>query len=280
MDTLDVGISSDEMDNRVNRTVATIRRTILIGLCLTGLTAVILTPFVLKAREAARRTNCNCGLKVLGLALHNYHDHFGSFPPAFVRGPDGQPWHSWRVLILPYLDQTPLYNEYDFGEPWDGPNNRKLMARMPQCFVCPSRPRSSKSALATSMSRGILACGGTPEAAREGFTSYAAVLGLNCVFRGVEPVAIEDVSDGTSNTLLVGECSRTRIPWTKPEDIDISIHPKLGDPDGFSSFHKDGCYFLLGDGTVRFVKLSIPQSVIDSLCTRNGGETIDTINEF
>jgi hypothetical protein len=242
MTTSDAGTSSDEMDKRVNRTVAIIRRTILIGLCLAGLTGAILTPYVLKAREAARRTNCKGHLKAIGLALHNYHDHFGSFPPAFVRGPDGQPWHSWRVLILPYLDQTSLYEEYNFAEPWDGPNNRKLIARMPETFVCPSRPSSS-----------------------EGFTSYAGVSGPRSIFNGTNSVRISDIISGTSSTLFVGECARTRIPWTKPEDIDIILHLKLGDPEGFSSFHDDKVQFLVADGTVRAIHLACRQEYLDQM---------------
>ena len=60
------------------------------------------------------------------MAVANYHETFGSFPPAFVNGPDGTPWHSWRVLILPYLQQQKLYESYNFAEPWNGPNNRTL----------------------------------------------------------------------------------------------------------------------------------------------------------
>lgn len=248
MDASDAGVSSAEMDKRVNRTVTIIRRTILIGMCLAGLTAAMLTPFVLKAREAARQSNCKGHLKALAVALHNYHDHFGSFPPAFVRGPDGQAWHSWRVLILPYLDQTPLYEEYNFAEPWDGPNNRKLISRMPDTFGCPSRPSSS-----------------------EGFTSYAGVSGPRSIFRGSKTVKIGEILDGTLKTAFLGECARIRIPWTKPDDIDITLHPKLDDFNGFSSLHYDGVHFMFGDGAVRFLKLSTPQWEIDEIYTIDTG---------
>src|SRR5712691_1116717 len=76
--------------------------------------AVVAWQPVMEALEASHRSSCKCFLKHIGLALHNYHDTYGTFPPAFVLGPDGRPWHSWRVLILPYLECKPLYDEYHF----------------------------------------------------------------------------------------------------------------------------------------------------------------------
>lgn len=224
------------------------------------------------AQEAARRSSCKCKLKQFGLALHNYHDVHGAFPPAFVLGPDGQKWHSWRVLILRELEQSPLYDAYRFDEPWDGPNNRKLIEKMPEIFACPSQPCPAKKAVLLSI--GVLACSGGPSA-ESGFTSYAAVLGQDCAFRGALPVSIQDVTDGMSNTMMIGECTRTKIPWTKPDDIDIAFFSKLGGPEGFGSRHDGGSHFLMGDGTVRFLSTNTPQTTVDGLFTRNGGEKID-----
>ncbi|MBC7818676.1 MAG: DUF1559 domain-containing protein [Planctomycetaceae bacterium] len=225
------------------------------------------------AREAARRSSCKCGLKQFGLAMHNYHDAYGSFPPAFVLGPDGQKWHSWRVLILPQLEQSELYAAYHFDEPWDGPNNRKLLEKMPEIFACPSQPCPIKKAVVLSI--GVLGCSGGGPSASGGFTSYAAVIGQNSVFPGVQTVSIKEVTDGMSNTVLIGECTRTTIPWTKPEDINIDFPMKLGDPSGFGSPHVGGSHFLMGDGSVRFLSTSLPQTTVDALYTRNGGETVN-----
>lgn len=244
-----------------------------IGVLLLALPAWWLRDTVTQALESSHRSSCNCHLKQFGLAMHNYHDTFGSFPPAFVLGPDGRKWHSWRVLILPYLEQQALYDEYRFDEPWDGPNNRKLLAKMPQIFVCPSRPREPKSA--TLLAIGVLACNDGPgPSVKNGITSYAAVLGQDCVFRGVQSVNVKEITDGTSNTLLIGECTHTKIPWTKPEDIDIAIHPTLGDPGGFSGTHGDGVMFLIADGAVKFLSTLLPQATVDALFTRNGGESM------
>jgi prepilin-type processing-associated H-X9-DG protein len=213
-----------------------------------GILLALLLPAVQSAREAARRTQCMNNLKQIGLALHMYHDEYNTFPPAFVADASGRPMHSWRVLILPYLDQRSLYNEYDFSEPWDGPTNSRLLPRMPRVFACPSDPTSGTT------------------------TDYAGVLGEQCVFHGTQPVRITDISDGPSNTLVVGEVVGAKIPWMKPDDIDIALHPGLGDRDGFSGNHPGGVIFLLCDGSVRFISLQVNQQTLKALFTRAGNE--------
>jgi prepilin-type processing-associated H-X9-DG protein len=204
------------------------------------------------AREAARRSQCKNNLKQIGLALHNYHDVYGSFPPASVADASGKPMHSWRVLILPFLDQQSLYGEYDFSEPWDGPNNRRLLDRMPLVYACPSHANPP---------------GNTN-------TAYVVPVGEHCIFRGSEPVRVSDIIDGTSNTLMVGEGANITVPWMKPDDVDIATHPAIGDSAGFSSDHPGGVHFLLGDGSVRFISETIAPDVLRALFTRDGGEAL------
>jgi prepilin-type processing-associated H-X9-DG protein len=218
-------------------------------LCVGVLTALLL-PAIQAAREAARRTQCANNLKQIGLALQMYHDKYNTFPPAYLADASGKPMHSWRVLILPFLDQQGLYGEYDMTEPWDGPNNSRLLARMPAVYACPSHSN----------------------AAGNSTTAYAGVFGEQCVFVGRQAVSIAGITDGTSNTLLVGEATGAGIPWMKPDDIDITKHPSLGDRDGFSGEHRGGVNFLLCDGSVRFVALSINPQTLKALFTRNGNE--------
>ena len=87
-------------------------------------------------REAARRSQCCSHLKQIGLALQAYHSEHGTLPPPDVLGSEGQPAHSWRVLILPYLDEKELYDRYNLDEPWNGPNNRQLADQMPEAYKC------------------------------------------------------------------------------------------------------------------------------------------------
>ena len=220
-------------------------------LCCSGVPVALLLPAVQQAREAARRAQCKNNLKQIGLALHNYHDAYGSFPPAFVADEQGKPMHSWRVLILPQLDQAALYAEYNFSEPWDGPNNSRLLARMPPVYSCPSDTNSVPY-----------------------HTAYAAVFGEHCVFRGAEPVKLSDITDGTSKTLMVGEASPAGIPWMKPVDVDIEAHPTMGDPAGFGSNHFGGAQFLMADDSVHFISNAINQPTLDALFTRDGEETV------
>jgi len=224
---------------------------------------------------ALQRTSCNCNLKLIGLALHNYHDAYGSFPPAYVADAEGRPMHSWRVLILPFVDCNDLYKEYNFEEPWDSPGNIALLNKRPSVFDCVSRDESSVRATPVVAAMGLLACSGGM--IRPGITtSYAAVMAPDGVFRGSEPVSISEITDGLSNTLVIGEVSGAQIPWTKPEDIDIRRHPQIGDAMGFSNGlePKYGVFFLVADGSVRRLELKTPQKTVDAIFTRNGNEPI------
>jgi prepilin-type processing-associated H-X9-DG protein len=216
-----------------------------------GIGAALLLPAVQQAREAARRSQCLNNLKQIGLALHNYHDVYGSFPPAYIADESGKPMHSWRVLILPFLDQQPLYNQYDFSEPWDGPGNSRLLAQMPPVFACPSHPHTGTYT-----------------------TNYAGVSGETTVFHGAEPTTMASITDGTSNTIIVGEAVGANIPWMKPEDIDVTLHPSLGDRGGFSSDHPGGVNVLFCDGSARLLSRSIDANTLKALFTRNGGESV------
>lgn len=210
----------------------------------------LLLPAVQQAREAARRSQCKNNLKQIGLALHNYADAYGAFPPAFIADENGKPMHSWRVLILPYLDQAPLYGQYSFSEPWDGPNNSRLLSQMPMTYACPSNPTVGTN------------------------TAYMGAFGDHCIFRGRQPVGFKDITDGASNTLLVGETAEAGIPWMKPVDVDVTLHPSIGDKDGFSSHHTGGAQFLMADGAVHFISQSIAAQTLQALFTRDGNEQV------
>ncbi len=230
----------------------------------------------MQGREAGRRTHCICNLSILAMACRNYQAAYGVFPPAYIADREGRPMHSWRVLILPYLDREELYAKYNFDEAWDGPNNTKLLDEMPPVFACPShtpQPRNQAGLLPLS---GILACGvAVPAgASRSTCTSYAAVIGPRCVFRGAEPVKESEITDDMSQTLFIGEVTDDNIFWTKPEDIDIAQHPELGDRRGFSSEHPGLVNFALASGGTRSLSIKTPQSVVDALYTRNGNEKL------
>ncbi|MGQ0635883.1 MAG: DUF1559 family PulG-like putative transporter [Planctomycetaceae bacterium] len=198
------------------------------------------------ARVAARLSHSKNNLKLIGLAFHNYCDAHGRFPPAARYGRDGngnsQHPHSWRVAILPFIDQTALYNEYKFDEPWDSPANKKVLDKMPAPFRDPNDPQGSTNA------------------------SYFVLTGEGTVFPDGDGTKLRDILDGTSNTLLVVEVKQD-IPWTKPEDIPYAADkpvPKLGGQYDF------GFFAVLCDGSVRgFSKLD--EQFLRNLIQRNDG---------
>lgn len=96
---------------------------------------MVLTTAVERAREAAARNHCSLGQ--IALACRNYHDQHGELPPAIVYGQRGEPLYSWRVLILPCLEQQTLYDEFRLDEPWDSEHNIHLLERMPSSFAAP-----------------------------------------------------------------------------------------------------------------------------------------------
>ncbi len=218
--------------------------------------------------EAAALTDCQNRLKQIGVAMHTYHDTYGHLPPAVVDGPDGKPWHSWRVLLLPYLGQKELYDRYKYDEPWNGPNNKKLLAEMPDVFRNPVHEDKN----------------GTN-------THFAAIVGKNTVlvavkvdsdeanFRG-QMSRMRDITDGTANTLMLGTISPLKkIPWLKPEDVTLGeTVPKLGEKDGFSTdftSNKDKAgLFLFADGSTIALKSSANRTLLSHLFIRNDGNVI------
>ncbi len=213
---------------------------------------LFLVPAVKAAREAARRASCDCNLKQLGVALHNYHDTYGCLPPAYIADEYGRPMHSWRVLLLPYLEGKQVYDQYDFDEPWDGPHNRLLADQMPRGYHCPSDDLS-----------------------KPGETSYAAVVGPETIWPGDEIIRLADMKDGTENTLALVEAAGTGIHWMEPRDVPvraaragINKAPGLG----ICSRHPMGVEAVYADGSVHFLNDFISLETLEALFTRAGGE--------
>lgn len=216
--------------------------------------AAMRMPVAAPGHEADRCIVCRNNLRQIGLALHNYNNIYLTLPPAMVCDAEGRPMHSWRVLLLPFLDQMGLYRQYRFDEPWDGPNNVRLLSQMPSIYACPSHTGTS-------------GLGGV-------HTAYVAVFGPEGVFAGEKPGRLSEVTDGIGSTLMVGEVRDVTIPWTKPEDIDLALHAEINRPGGFGSHHERGAHFVITDGTVRFISQNIDPQVLHALTTRNGGEPI------
>lgn len=204
----------------------------------------------------ARRSQCSNNLKQIGIALHNYHDTYGSFPPAYIADEEGRPVHSWRVLLLPFLEHQALYEQYRFDEPWNGPNNIKLVEKMPTIFQCPSNRSEEKTHT----------------------TNYVVVVGPHTAWPGEETVRFKDITDGTSNTWLVVEVADSGITWSEPRDLHVlqmaqEINPPTG--QGISSKHIGGAQVVYADDSVRFIADASSPEDVHRLLTIDDGEKVD-----
>jgi hypothetical protein len=207
----------------------------------------MLATMVGRAREAAARASCNLG--GIALAFHNYHDHYGGLPPAVVHGADGEPLYSWRVLVLPYLEQQELYEEFRLDEPWDSEQNIGLLHRMPNSFAPPWTRRVEVPPHHTVCR--VLVGPGTP---------FESPGGLRLP---------DDFPDGTADTLLFVEAG-VPVPWTKPDEV---IYDPT-QPVQLQGLFRDGFRACTADGSYRFITHDTDQETLHALITRNGGERI------
>jgi prepilin-type processing-associated H-X9-DG protein len=207
--------------------------------------AALLIPAVQAGRGAAQRAQCVNNLKQIGLALHNYHSTYGAFPPSASVDANGKPLLSWRVAILPFMEESGVYSQFKLDEPWDSPNNIKLLSQMPKAFGCPADG----------------AVGSTT-------TRYQGIVGPGAAFEGTKGLPIASFTDGTSNTVIAVE-AETPVEWTKPDDVALAeVLTALG------SSHPGGANILMTDGAVRFLNTEDGPNGIKTMSTRAGGEVL------
>jgi hypothetical protein len=208
----------------------------------------LLLPAVQAAREAARRSQSMNNMKQIGIALHNYHDTHNEFPPAIVADANGQPLYSGRVLLLPYMEQAALYEQWDKSAAWDSPQNIALSQMVIVTFLDPSSPTPNNTA----------------------HTDYEFLTGQGAIFEQGVKHSMSTITDGTANTIALVEARGSSASWAAPSSIDINqIGTAL--PQGN---HPGGNLVLMADGSVKFISQSINPQVLRSLSTRNGGEPV------
>lgn len=222
-----------------------------VGLATNGILVSLLLPAVQAAREAARRSQSNNNLKQIGLGMQTYADINKRFPPRAIFA-DGKPLLSWRVAILPMVEQKALYDQFHLDEPWDSEHNRKLIEKMPPVYANPN--------LDTKLTQA-------------GKTAYLAPTGQGTMFDGEKSANFGSIKDGTSNTLLVVEANADRaVIWTKPDDLEI-------DPDkphdGLGDIHPGGFLAVFADGHTNFIKKTIDAATLLNLFNPRDGQVVN-----
>jgi hypothetical protein len=195
--------------------------------------AATMAVFGEEVEKAASRQKARHNLMQMALAMHAHHDVYNGFPASAIYDPTtGKPLLSWRVAILPFIEEENLYKQFKLNEPWDSPNNMKLIEKMPKIYLTP---------------------GGD---VTKGQTHYRVFVGPGTVFPapprpGAVPpgTRIFQITDGSSNTLLIVEAANA-VTWTKPDELEFDAKkplPKLGHqfPEGFLAAFADGAVRLL-----------------------------------
>lgn len=215
----------------------------------TGVAVALLLPAVQAAREAARRNQSNNNLKQIGLAMQNHADVHKEFPAAANYDKQGKPLLSWRVHVLPYIEQQELYKSFKLDEPWDSPNNKALIARMPATYRNPNLDES---------------------VANEGKTNYLAVVGEQAMIQPKKGTTFGDIKDGTSNTISVVEAAADRaVIWTKPDDWSPDEQNPMA---GLVGFRPGIIMVLFGDGHTDAIPVSTAASSFKAMLTRSAGD--------
>jgi len=216
------------------------------------LVAVFLLPLNRWSPAVAHRTQCLNNMKNIAVALQTYHTEYDAFPPAMTVDAEGRPLHSWRSLILPYLDAQRQYDSIDWSKPWDDPAHSEAFRQMPVVFRCPSTD--------------------VPDS----YTKYCAIVGEDRFLHPTRPRTYDEITDGASSTLMLLEVSPAEaVPWMAPQDTDDHFLLTFGPETEFA--HRGVTIVALADGSVQTLAIQISESDRRALLTIAAD---DEVSEF
>ena len=210
-------------------------------------------PVIIQLKTQRDITLCKGNLHQIAKALNSYVVDYGMYPPAVTYDASGQAMHSWRVLILPYLNQRKLYETYDMSKPWNAPENAHMQTQIPAVYVSPANKNIAI-----------------------GESSYMLITGAGTLFPPkASPLNPGLVPDGQGNTILVVETNNRLSSWIEPVDLDVAKLPaRIGMLNGIGGSHADGATAVYVDGQAVFIPNDAAKTVIDGLITPAGGEAV------
>jgi uncharacterized protein DUF1559 len=213
-------------------------------------------PCLATGRESGRIIVCANNMRNVATALQNYAQRNGHFPPAYIADASGKPMHSWRTLLLPYLDRPDLHRTYDFEEPWDSPKNRRVHVQL-DYLNCPADP---------------------PVSVTDDCTNFVVVTGPGTIFPDGRTTKLRDIKDPARTILLVEIIKMpSDIHWSEPRDLPIAealkgINPPGG--GGICSYHRGGVNVVFANGSLRFLSSRISPQTLKALLTIDGKEQL------
>jgi hypothetical protein len=229
-------------------------------LVLTLFFCCLLFPSIRKVRNGAGQ-QLRVNVKSIALAMYSYAmEHGDRLPPAVLRSKDGKPLLSWRVLLLPYLEQKPLFQQFKLDEAWDSPHNQALVDKMPRTYWA-------------------------EDEVPLGLTRFQVFVGPGTAFESKDGISLDDFPDGTWRTISVVEAAKP-VPWSKPEDLVYDPDgplPALGGVHTIPAYHvlewtfgkKPVFYVGFVNGSVLRLPTTLDEKRLRALITRNGGEAVE-----
>lgn len=226
-------------------------KTLFIVLTIVSLFLGLVGVRIIRAQQEAKRKS---NLQRIALAFLNYHDLHNTFPPAYITDEGGKRMHSWRALLLSVMPEPEIqktFRSYDYNQPWDSPANQAVVANMPDVYRNPFTQGSTQA------------------------TSYMVITGPSTLFEGDKTKSFRDVTDGTSNTVLVVEVANSQTQWTEPRDLDINSMPRDFDASNhqecISGLLANGAMVATVDGSVHYLDQDLAAETLQNLLLRDDG---------